>query len=78
MKDSVSAVATGAMVREAPTAPADRLMTIGEVAYRLGTSPSTINRRIQAGKFPKPVHLGTRTSRWRESEVNAWIQNLTQ
>ena len=58
--------------------PADRLLTIAEVACRVGVSASTINRRIAAGKFPAPVHLGTRTSRWIEAEINAWIRALRE
>ena len=61
-----------------PAAPiGDRLMTIEEVASRLKVSTATINRRTKAGKIPQRVRLGTRTRRWRESEVSAWIQNLT-
>jgi prophage regulatory protein len=58
-----------------PSAP-ERLITIAEVVDRVGVNRSTVYRRIRTGEFPPPVHLGTRTSRWRESEVNAWIGKL--
>ena len=49
-----------------------RFLTIGEVAREVGLSPATIHRRIKSGLFPRPVHLGTRTSRWVESEIYNW------
>lgn len=35
---------------------------------------STLYLRISAGKFPKPVHLGS-SVRWVESEIDSWIQD---
>jgi len=32
---------------------------------------------IQLGEFPKPIKLG-RSSRWLQSEVDAWVQQLIQ
>lgn len=52
-------------------APKDRPAREG-VRGRVGMHPSTIYAEIKAGNFPKPVKLG-RSSRWVESEVDAWI-----
>lgn len=43
------------------------------VSGRVGMHPSTIYAEIAAGRFPAPVKLG-RSSRWPESEVDAWIE----
>lgn len=55
-----------------PTTAPGRLLNISEVAHETGIHRATIYRRIQSGQFPKPVSLGSRTSRWLESEINAW------
>ena len=33
---------------------------------------STLWRWMRAGKFPKPVRLGTRTVAWRDQDLRAW------
>ena len=41
-----------------------------------GLSRATIYRLIKAGKFPRPLPIGTGSVRWRQSEVIAWQQSL--
>ncbi|GAA0694664.1 AlpA family phage regulatory protein [Dyella marensis] len=49
-------------------------LTIKDVLQKLNMkSASTIYRWIDKGKFPAPVKLGL-SSRWVESEVNAWMK----
>jgi prophage regulatory protein len=55
-------------------APKDRPAREG-VRGRVGMHPSTIYAEIKAGNFPKPVKLG-RSSRWLESEIDAYIEGL--
>ncbi len=51
-----------------------RLLRRAEVLARVGMAKSTLYLRISAGKFPKPVHLGS-SVRWVESEIDSWIQD---
>jgi len=53
-----------------------RLLRLKSVISQTGLSRSTIERRIAAGLFPKPVRLGTRSIAWRAAEVDAWVNNL--
>jgi len=41
-----------------------------------GLSRATIYRLIKAGKFPRPLSIGTGAVRWRQSEVIAWQMSL--
>ena len=51
----------------------DRLMRLEEVLSYTGLSRSELYRQIQEGTFPRPVRVGKRAVRWRESEVVEWI-----
>jgi len=51
----------------------DRLLPIREVAARVGLCRAEIYKRVQAGRFPALVKLGT-SSRWSEREVADWIE----
>lgn len=53
---------------------ADRYVRIKELSDMLGIGKSTIYRSIKDGKFPKQIKLTERTSVWRLSEVNDWIE----
>lgn len=56
------------------TAPAARFIKIGEVSMRTSLSPTEINRRVDAGTFPKPVQLGVNRKAWLESVIDDWIE----
>ena len=43
-----------------------------------GLSRATIYRLMKSGKFPRPLSIGTGAVRWRQSEVIAWQQSLSQ
>lgn len=48
-----------------------------EVQKRVRLGRSSIYSRIAAGKFPRPVALGSkRRVAWIESEIDAWVRNL--
>ena len=54
----------------------DRLLTVTDVALRLGTSERTVWRMRQLNQIPQPVKVGTYLIRWRESDIAALIQSL--
>lgn len=54
----------------------DKLVSIAAVAAILDRSRASIYRDIAQKVFPKPLKIG-RSSRWRMSEVNAYIQRLS-
>ncbi|WP_175772809.1 AlpA family phage regulatory protein [Paraburkholderia phenazinium] len=45
---------------------------------RIGLSRSEIYRRIKAGTFPQTLSLGQRSVGWLESDIDAWIDALSQ
>lgn len=56
----------------------DRLIPIYEVSAMTGIPQSSIYELVRAthagaGTFPRPIKLGPRRSRWRESAVLAWL-----
>lgn len=54
----------------------ERLLKLKEVMGITGLGSSTIYRYIQAGSFPAPLKVGGFSSRWRESQISAWIDAL--
>ena len=59
-----------------PALRAIRLLRCGEVLNRTGLSKTTLRRLIAAGRFPAPVPLGSRATRWVEHEVERWVRSL--
>lgn len=51
------------------------LLRLPKVLVRTGLSESALRRLIRAGKFPKQVSIGPRTSAWSEEEVDGWISS---
>ncbi|MCY3637686.1 MAG: AlpA family transcriptional regulator [Chloroflexi bacterium] len=51
----------------------DRLIRLEEALSYTGLSRSELYRKIRVGEFPRPVRVGKRAVRWRESEVEEWI-----
>jgi predicted DNA-binding transcriptional regulator AlpA len=65
-------------VPDAPVAlpsAGDRLVTDPAVLDQLRTSKSNFYALIRAGEFPPPIKCG-RASRWRQSEVDAFIARV--
>jgi len=54
----------------------DYLIPRKTVEQMSGLSRATIYRLIKAGKFPRPLSIGTGAVRWRQSDVIAWQQSL--
>ena len=51
----------------------DRMMTVREIAARTGLHRTSIFRQVASGTFPKPFKLGPKSTRWNESEVEAYL-----
>lgn len=51
----------------------DRLITDKEVAHLLGASRSWPWKLAQDGRLPAPIRLTARCTRWRLSEIRAWM-----
>ncbi|HCJ7732435.1 MULTISPECIES: helix-turn-helix transcriptional regulator [Enterobacteriaceae] len=51
----------------------DQLVTMTFITQLTGLTDKWFYKLIKDGKFPKPIKLG-RSSRWLESEVEAWLQ----
>ena len=54
----------------------DRMLRIEEVVEMTGLSRATIYRKMGRGQFPKPLKLGDRAVRWRQSEIEDWLDSL--
>lgn len=54
----------------------ERLLRLQDVLARTGLSKSTIYRMVGAQTFPKPVKVGGKTVRWRESDIDGWMSQL--
>jgi prophage regulatory protein len=53
------------------------LLRLVEVLAMTGLSRSTLYDRIRNGDFPEPLRLGSRMSRWRRGEIQAWLRQTT-
>lgn len=53
----------------------DRILRIKIVLERTGLSRATLYRKIEQGSFPRQIKISARCAGWRESAVNAWLQN---
>ena len=61
-------------VIESKTRPPGRFLPLPEVMACTGLSRSTIYVRLEQGRFPRPVSLGSRAVGWIESEVDEWMR----
>lgn len=57
-----------------PTKGEDRLIPIREVSSLVGLRDSAIYNRIRAKRFPEPVRLSQRCSRWSRAAVLGWVE----
>ena len=57
------------------TTTTDRLLRLTEVLARCGLSRSSLYRMMRDGSFPEPLKVGVRAVRWRESEIEAWLES---
>ncbi len=55
----------------------DNLIDLKSVRAGTGLSGSTIYKMMENKAFPQAIRLGKKCTRWRASEVSAWIRNLS-
>ncbi|PSK96041.1 AlpA family transcriptional regulator [Murinocardiopsis flavida] len=51
----------------------DDLMTVKDVAERLGVKPETVRQYKLRGDLPEPDGLAGRSPLWRAAAIEAWI-----
>ena len=51
----------------------DQMVDMSFITQLTGLTDKWFYKLIKDGKFPKPTKFG-RSSRWRKSEVEAWLQ----
>ena len=81
MTDNVRSKPHARQQRRVPTQPlhavqlADALLRLSTVEAITGLGKSTIYAKLKAndGSFPKPIKLGTRCTRFRAGDVQAWL-----
>ncbi|MGN7770761.1 helix-turn-helix transcriptional regulator [Phyllobacterium sp. 22552] len=44
-------------------------------AKGIDVSRAQLYRLMNAGKFPKPVKIGTKSNAWVEAEIDAWMMS---
>lgn len=54
----------------------DTLLRLSDVETIAGFKKSKIYQLMEENRFPKPVHLGKRSVRWKSSAINNWIHSL--
>jgi prophage regulatory protein len=54
------------------------LIDIGDVCAAVRMSISWVHEEVRQGRFPKPLRFGPRCSRWRLSDVRAWLLKRAQ
>lgn len=58
----------------AATGAVPQMLTARGVSAATGLCVSLIYRLVQRGQFPAPVRLTARSTRWKASEISAWIE----
>ena len=51
------------------------ILRLPQVKTRTGLSRSSIYAAIQQKTFPPPIHLGTRSVGWLDSDISDWIES---
>ena len=54
----------------------DRLLRLAQVLEITGLSKAMVYRLVSEGKFPKPCKPGGIATRWVESELRAWREQV--
>ena len=53
-------------------------LTVEQVAQRFAVSAATIWRWTRESKFPRPIKVGGRSTRWRRADIEQHEQALTE
>ena len=54
----------------------NRLIRIDEVLEIVGVSKSVLYEMIGRGQFPRPVRISLRAVRWRQQDLDEWLDSL--
>lgn len=54
----------------------EKLLTRKEVEHIIGLKRSTIYDWMRSGRFPRPMRLGPKAVRWRQSDITTWMEEL--
>jgi DNA-binding transcriptional MerR regulator len=60
--------------RYQPPPSRDPLLTSSEVALRLRCSIRTVERYVERGLLPEPIHLSSHKRLWRESDIQKFLK----
>jgi prophage regulatory protein len=52
----------------------DEILRRPQVIKRTGLPVSSLYRMMDAGEFPKPIHIGERSVGWFAGEIDAWLE----
>ena len=50
-----------------------KLLRVREVCEVTGLSRASVYRFLAGGVFPRPIHIGERSPRWRSETIESWI-----
>ncbi len=53
----------------------DNLLTIDEVIKITTLGRTTIHNHLRMGTFPLPIKMGLRKNRWRQSDIQEWMDS---
>jgi predicted DNA-binding transcriptional regulator AlpA len=53
-----------------------RLLKKRDLAADLGCSTRQVELMVNDGRLPKPFYIGTSSPRWRQSDIDAWLNKL--
>ena len=56
----------------------DQLLTIDQLATKLGVSKSCIRKWLATGFLPPPLKLGKRLIRWELDTISVWLAQQRQ
>jgi len=55
-----------------------QLLRIKDVSKKTTLAKSTLWLKIAQGQFPKPIKLSPAISVWRQSDIEAWIEERSK
>ena len=53
-----------------------QLIRLGDVLHQTSLSKTSVYRALREDRFPKPLRVGPQSVRWRQDEIDAWIDGL--
>lgn len=59
------------------TFPRDGYSRLSQILPYLPIAKSTVEDWVKKGKFPAPVKLSATVTAWRNSDIHAWLDSLS-